>query len=389
MNQKDSVMKVVIAVPGEFHAFTIAEQLETRQALERIYTSYPKYYLSTSICENTIKSIRHPEIIFQIGQRAPQQFRLLLNRYISIPHIKAILFDLAVCRDLKSVQNGLFLGFAGTSHRSLQRANELGFTTVVERSSAHIQTQKQLLDNEYIQFLDRESPITERYINREKKEYAIADYISTPSDFAYNSFLDHDIDPKRLLKIPFGVDISRYHPSSVENEKVSFLFVGAIDIQKGVHYLLDAWKEFDKPNAQLVLAGNISDNMSEYKDYIINSNSIKYLGWVDNIEKIYRSASVFVFPSIHEGSAMVTYEAMASGLPVITTYNSGWVGEDEIHGIEIPIRDKKKLLSAMNQLYEHGGKRDEIGKAARNLICSNFTEEHYGSRLYSEFASII
>lgn len=76
-------------------------------------------------------------------------------------------------------------------------------------------------------------------------------------------------------------------------------------------------------------------------------------------------ADVFVFPSLFEGSAVVTYEALASGLPLIVTPQAGSVARDGQEGLMVPPRDPEALASAMVQLGEDATLRDRLARAAR------------------------
>jgi glycosyltransferase involved in cell wall biosynthesis len=78
-----------------------------------------------------------------------------------------------------------------------------------------------------------------------------------------------------------------------------------------------------------------------------------------------QQADVFVFPSIEEGSALVTYDALACGLPVITTPNAGSVVRDEIDGLIVPIRDVGALAAALQRLREDRDLRERMGRSAR------------------------
>jgi glycosyltransferase involved in cell wall biosynthesis len=79
----------------------------------------------------------------------------------------------------------------------------------------------------------------------------------------------------------------------------------------------------------------------------------------------FQQADVFVFPSLYEGSALVIYEALASGLPVITTPNSGSVVRDGLEGYVVPIRDARALAEKIAQLYSDRALRKDMGARAR------------------------
>ena len=75
------------------------------------------------------------------------------------------------------------------------------------------------------------------------------------------------------------------------------------------------------------------------------------------MKELYAWANVFVLPSICEGSAMVTYEALSWGLPIITTYNTGSIVRDNIDGFIVPIRDSQAIANKLMHLYHNPSMR--------------------------------
>lgn len=382
-------MKVQISVPGTFHAFTLGRQLEYRDALHRIFTSYPPSAVNNEgIPSDKIKSAVFPEMVEQIGRKLP-----LINNSGTFTRMKGITFDRMVSRRIRDIENGIFLGFAGVSLQSLRRANELGLTTVVERSSSHIKTQRQILNEEFKKYQSGTPPISDRHINREEAEYQIADYIVTPSEFARNSFLNRGYEETKVKCVPFSIDCSGEAPDSstlnIPDEKRYFIFSGTVSLRKGIQYLLPAWDSLDLPNAELIITSEVDDSAKQFVKKYRDRDGIRFVGWVDDLDSWFSKASAFVFPTLEEGSARVVYEAMGSNLPVITTFNSGWVGEDQVHGIEVPIRNSEAIAKAVQYLYHNPEEADRMGNNAHELIESKYTEDNYGERIFSLYNSML
>lgn len=383
-------MNVSIAVPGKFHAFKLGRKLEKNGSLHKIYTTYPSFALGeTSVDSRKITNIRHPEFVYQLGKRVPLMKRVPSKWNHPHERWKMTLFDRAVARKLSPTSEGLFVGFAGVSLKSLERANELGYTTVVERASTHIRTQKQILDQQE----DRKnelSPISEAHLNREEEEYHVADYVMTPSDVAKKSFIDNGFDEDRVYCVPYGIssELSVTSKQSSDDEFI-FLFCGAVSLQKGVPDLLQAWDSLSSIDAKLVFLGEVEDELEDLVEKYSERDDVYFEGWTDDVNYWYRRASVFVFPSHQEGSAMVTYEAMAAGLPLVTTFRSGWVGTDGEHGIEVPVEDSTALAHAMVKLRNNPSLCKDMGASARNLILSEYTEEDYGQRVIYAYNTML
>lgn len=380
-------MQVDIAVPGTFQAFKFGRQLEKRECLGTIYTTAPRH--KGGVSSDRVENIRHPWVIQRIGDQWPRLDDIVPSRWRRpFTQWKNITFDKAVSRRLEPVDDGIFVGYAGVCLESLQRANALGLTTVVERESTHIRTQKEILDEEYQKYNQGRCPISDDYVEREEKEYKLADYITTPSRFAQESFVQQGYDEQKVKRVPFGVVLPEL--SDVNGvDTTYFIYAGSVILRKGIQYLLPAWDSLDLPNAELIVAGNITESTQPIVQSYMDAEDIHFLGWVNNINELFGKSSVFVFPTLEEGSALVVYEAMASGLPIVTTYNSGWVGEDGKHGIEVPVRDSESVAEAMQYLYNNPDERKRMGENARNHIASNFTEDDYGKRMYFEHQAMI
>ena len=83
---------------------------------------------------------------------------------------------------------------------------------------------------------------------------------------------------------------------------------------------------------------------------------------------------------MHEGSAFATYEALASGLPIVTTKNAGSVARDGEEGFIVPIRDVDALVDRIERLYRDKALRMTMAQAARRRA-TEFTWAHYRERL--------
>jgi len=102
-----------------------------------------------------------------------------------------------------------------------------------------------------------------------------------------------------------------------------------------------------------LLVGNVDDNIKPILAKYNNIGNIIFTGFLKNPVKAYRNSTVFAFPSLEEGGAKVAYEAMASGLPLITTENSATIVKDGVDGFIIPIRDSKAIKEKILYFYEN------------------------------------
>lgn len=298
---------------------------------------------------------------------------------------KDLVFDFLVEKNMEEGQ--IFHGWNNMSLRSLREAKKRGMVTVIERASSFILTQEKLLKEEYKRFNVSYPPIDPRTIKRSLQEYQEADYIFVPSEFAYKSFLENGFPEKKLKLIRFGVDLNRFKPKEKKRDKFRVIFVGQVGLRKGVQYLLQAWKELNLKEAELVLVGPVFPDfkkiLQEYKD-LPNLVQIHYS---NETEKLYQSSSVFVFPTIEEGTALAVLDAMAAGLPVVTTPNAGSPVKNEKDGFLVPIRDVSALKEKILEFYNSPNLIRKMGQSARENV-EELSWERYQKELIETYGKI-
>ena len=162
------------------------------------------------------------------------------------------------------------------------------------------------------------------------------------------------------------------------------VFSGALIERKGIHHLLEAWHRLDLKDAELWLVGSVHDEAKPHLKKYWRDN-IKVVGFVRDVENYLSQGTVHVFPSQCEGSAKVTYEAAACGLPQITTREAGDVVTDGVEGILVSPGNVGELASAILELYRHPDKVERMGLAARRRVVENFTWDHFRERLLGAY----
>ncbi len=278
--------------------------------------------------------------------------------------IRDTVFDWTASRVLPP--SDIFHGWSHQCLRSLKRAKALGAITFVERPNSHDLYQDRLLREEYERWGYRAPARMRRWgIQRGLAEYALADYITVPSPFALESMVAEGIPREKVFLVPYGVDVERFTPGTPPKDVFRLLFVGQVSLRKGVPYLLEAWRRLRLPRAELWLVGRVTPDAAAVVRPYEKDPNIRFLGHVRAVEEVYRAASAFVLPSIEEGSALVTYEAMASGLPLIVTWHTGAVAREGKEALYVPIRDVDALAEAIERLYNDEDLRREMGRAAR------------------------
>ena len=221
-----------------------------------------------------------------------------------------------------------------------------------------------------------------RSLARKEAEYRLADLIVANSDFVRESFLEAGFPADKIVSIPTGCpSVAKVLANAGSGqEPLNFLFAGTLSLRKGLPYLVKAWNLF-KPGkaARLWLAGGNDLKSVNFND---PQAGIYQLGALNHKElKIrYAQADVFVLPTLLEGLAHVLLEALAAGLPVITTRESGCgdLVEQGKNGILVKSASAEALADAMRWCLENRrelrsfGERSALKARAWTVEDSNY-----------------
>lgn len=381
-------MKITISVGGRFHAFDLAQQLLKRDYLERLITSYPKFEVKKyGIPKDKTCSIFIKEILYRGWSHLPEFIKIKYDPTYLINEI----FDKLASRHIGKPD--IFVGFSSKSLHSLRAAKKGGAITVLEHGSAHIVYFDNIIKEEYRKWGIETAAyrIHPKVIEKELKEFSETDYISVPSSFAKRTFIEKGIPESKLIQIPYGVDLSSFRQVPKEDNVFRVVYAGGMSLLKGVHYLLQAFAELNLPDSELLLMGALNDEMRPFfKKY---DGKFKWVGHVPQNEmyKYYSQGSVFVMNSLQDGFGMVIIQAMACGLPVVASENTG--GPDVVRngkdGYIIPIRDVKELKRKLEYLYQNQDVCREMGRSAKERASSGFTWDDYGEKMVNAYKIIL
>src|SRR5690349_3289237 len=182
-------MKVSISVPGRFHAFALARQLNEKGYLDRLVTSYPAFEVKKyGVPGQKVKSVVSKEIIQRGYKKLTGQYpeNGFLNHW----------FDIIASYKLPA-DSDVYVMFAGFASHTIQRLRKKNPKAVfiLERGSAHIEVQNNLLKI----FEKNKEPIHPSVIKKEEMEYDLADFIAVRGLFAKESFIQKGIPAKKLF----------------------------------------------------------------------------------------------------------------------------------------------------------------------------------------------
>ena len=187
--------------------------------------------------------------------------------------------------------------------------------------------------------------------------------------------------------IPNGVDVNEFSPNVSETGPgLKILTVARLIERKGIEYLIDAVSKLKLRIPELSLtvvgSGNLKSVLEEQAKEKMNSDSIRFLGEIPHNElaAIYSSHDIFVLPSLNEGMSNALLEAMASGLPIITTFTGG--SKELLNGNAVLIEkgSSESILEALNAIVYDTEKllrmKDLSVERSRRFSWSKTTQEY-------------
>jgi glycosyltransferase involved in cell wall biosynthesis len=287
----------------------------------------------------------------------------------------------------------IFHGRENHSLFSIKKAKKLGSKTILEVGSAHILEGVKILAKE-TRMWGLKYDYSMFTIKRLMNEYMVTDYILVPSEYVKQSFLNQGFLTEKIKKLIFGIDPNECSPNNYDHEKFRIIYTGAVTLGKGIQYLLSALQNLKLKNTEVIVIGGIEERIRNLIVYLLKKVEVpvKFLGRLPRKRLLNElsASSLYVFPSLSDGWAMTVTEAMARGLPIITTKNVGSseLIEDGKEGFVIPIRDVKSLRECILYFYENPSEIKRMGKNSLEKI-SKYTWPEYGRNLVSFYNEIL
>jgi len=321
----------------------------------------------------------------ELGYIATTRLKLAPETQLAAIAWRNDVFDAQFAQRVRSERPAFVIGHDSSALEAQRAAQSYGGLAILNQVIGHIQSGLDLFEEEARlapEFAETLPLPPGRVIAQCKREALEADRVIVPSDYVRDTMVANGTSASRIFVLPYGVDIDRFRPPErprADDGKFRVLFVGGLTQRKGIKYLLEAAKRAAIPNLELVCVGKKLGSDAAFAPYANVFRHVPHVPFFE-VHKLFQSADVFAYPSLHEGSAFASYEALASGLPVVCTPNTGSVVRDGIEGFIVPPRDVDVLADRLRQLARDPGLRARMAKAAR-LRAEDFTWAHYGDRL--------
>lgn len=211
------------------------------------------------------------------------------------------------------------------------------------------------------------TPVPKLYNDRRKMEWDSADVIVVNSKWSHDALIQQGVKANKIKIIPLAYENpSPHHQQSANNnlpsKRLRILWLGSVILRKGIQYLIEAAKSL--PEIDFTIAGPIIINPKVVEQAPKN---MIFLGKVERstTSQLYQSHDVFILPTLSDGFAITQIEALAHGLPVITTDKCGDVISHGIDGLIIESASSHAIKEAIFQLDKN---REDLFKFQRNTL---------------------
>lgn len=294
-------------------------------------------------------------------------------------------FDRRCAALMRSAEYDAFFGVEFGCIRTLEVCRAANKPSVAAFVSPHHSFRSRWVDAEYAKFPELMTPQRKTFLRRRAARDALLDaeaglagFIHTNSALTTRSLVEAGFPAAKMIEAPLGSPPAAQTPSTPPPGPVRFLCAGLVSVHKGAHYLLEAWdRAGGVRGAELHFYGRCDlpeRYLRRFASKVVFHGSVS----PSEIVEAYRSASFLVFPTLCDGAGMVVMEAMAQGLPVITTPNAGaheFVREGE-NGFLVPPADAAALADVLARCASEGNSRPDRRRAAWETA-RNWTWGHY------------
>lgn len=362
--------RITIVVHGRFHAFDLARELIKRGNSVKVLTCLPpSRYVSFGLDRSQVWTFWFYGGLTRLLRLLPDNVQELSERFLKPMFSNWAARHILLEGELPDV----IYCFSGVAEELFQRLPDGLPLKLLARGSTHIRFQHDLLAKEEERVQVHLQKPSRWMIDREEREYRLADRVIVLSTFAYDSFLSQGFDKVSLMLSGCQTTHFKVLESDVEKrvervksgKALNILTVGSFSYRKGAYDLVKVARLADEGRYNFRFVGDITAEAASLKKDSIDV--IEFIPRVPhfNLPDQYKWADIFFFPTIEDGYPAVLAQAHSMGLPILATLNSS--APDIIHdgydGKLIPAGEYRKFLQ---QLEEWECDRKKLAELAEN-----------------------
>jgi glycosyltransferase involved in cell wall biosynthesis len=251
----------------------------------------------------------------------------------------------------------------------LEEVRRRGHRIVLERINTSVASARATLETVSRRHgLAPKHVLSEALQREEEAELLLADMVFACAPLVARSFERAGVPADRLFETTYGWDPERFvvRPTrDYATDTPTFLFVGSDSVRKGVPELLENWDK-SGVKGRLRIVGAVEPWVQERFAKVVARPDVELLGYRRDLPQLYEQADVFLLMSHEEGSPLVTYLALAAGLPsLVSPAGAGGVVTDGVEGWIRDPYDSDAYVDALRRFASEEGLRTRLGLAAR------------------------
>lgn len=399
--------RVVVVQDGTRLRYAVPVGLQRRGSLERVYADW---YAKGGVLEGVVGAVAnwirpgagkrlrercHPELDSRRVWRAPG---LVVKQAAARRRFETSEEHWAWCSE-RVGEWVLRKGFGGATglHGFVRNispglctvARSRGVSVVVDQMIAPMHEERRQQEIQEERFPEwrvagaRSSPRVVEQV--EERTWGAAHHVTCASEYVRGALIDCGLAAEKITVLPYPLEVGQFEfgeRGMKKGQGVTVGFVGAVGLRKGVPYLMEVARRL--PGVRFELVGPVT-----VPSALLSAENVTVVGTVARSEVAGRMAGwdMLLFPSTCEGSAVAVMEAMASGLPVVTSPNSGSAVRDGVEGYVREYDDVEGMTGAVERLAGDVSLRREMGRAGRKRV-EGLTVDGYVEGLLNVFAEI-
>jgi len=243
------------------------------------------------------------------------------------------------------------------SLRTLAASKRAGIVSFLERPNAYTRFAYKVTEeeNELLGMClpaGHDHQFNSNTLKHEEAEFDAADFLACPSDFVAETFRAAGFSSRKIARHHYGYDPSLFKVGAAGNRSgLVAVYAGVGEPRKGLHYALEAWLSSPiSDTGTFKVCGEILPQYGELLRRQLQHRSVQVLGQRHDLPHILREADIFILSSIEEGSALVTYEARASGCVLCVSDATGAICTHRTTGLVHRARDWNELAGHLTEL---------------------------------------
>lgn len=406
MSEKKINMRVLLSTFGPLHLIKSAQFLSKLVDIEVVQGWIPNKL--TSILIPVASKIIGRDLSKSFAKRTPMELKgknygcaipeayLWLGKRFNWFNIEARAAELfgKMSKGRIKDQNIFHVRSGSGQGGAIAKAKRLGMKVVVDHSIAHPKFMDEHLRGEYEKYgceftLGLDSQFWQMII----KDCEEADAVLVNSNFVRETFIEAGFKNAPIYVIHLGVrqDFMGLKKSYEVGDKIKILFTGGFGFRKGGEYLLRAMLALEERGVkyELNVVGSYSPDdvlLATYRPKYVN-----FFGHVpqDELKSWLCNSDVYVFPSLCEGCAQSGMEALAAGLPVVATRESGLPITDGETGLIVDCGNVEQIVNSIIKVYSDSYLRENLGRNATKMMSESYTWDIYAECVKDMYESLL